>query len=110
MQLLQANKGVVIEMSTMKGILKVMPYGDEDCALPFVEVRGGEFWVNICGVSHSEGGIGTQFLDRLSPRHYGWHSLQRRRGWADFPPRSSNQQRTTTGSGHRQGGDRRLFR
>jgi hypothetical protein len=32
----------VIEMSTMKGIIKVMPYGDEDCALPFVEVSGGE--------------------------------------------------------------------
>ncbi len=42
MRLLQANKGVVIEMSTMKGVIKVMSYGDEDCALPFVEVSGGE--------------------------------------------------------------------
>jgi len=42
MRLLQANNGVVIEMSTIKGIIKVMPYGDEDCALPFVEASGGE--------------------------------------------------------------------
>ncbi len=63
-----------------------------------------------CAASHAEGGTGTQFLDRLSPRHCGWHSLQRRGGWADFPPWSSNQQRIATGSGHRQGGDRHLFR
>ncbi len=40
-------KGVVIEMSTMKGIIKVMPYGDEDCALPFMGASGGELWVHV---------------------------------------------------------------
>ncbi len=27
-----------------------------------------------CAASHTEGGTSTQFLDRLSPRHCGWHS------------------------------------
>jgi hypothetical protein len=40
----------VIEMSTMKGIIKVMPYEDEDCALPFVEASGREFWVHVLQV------------------------------------------------------------
>jgi len=40
----------VIKMSTMKGIIKVMPYGDEDCALPFVEASGGELWVHVLQV------------------------------------------------------------
>jgi len=34
----------------MKGIIKVMPYGDEDCALPFVEASGGELWVHVLQV------------------------------------------------------------
>jgi hypothetical protein len=34
----------------MKGIIKVMPYGDEDCALPFVEACGGELWVHVLQV------------------------------------------------------------
>ncbi len=37
-------------MSTMKGIIKVMPYGDEDCTLPFVEVSSGELWVHVLQV------------------------------------------------------------
>ncbi len=72
MPLLQADKGVVIEMSTMKGIVKVMPYGDEACALPFVEASGGELWVHVLQATLKE--------------------------------------RTGTGSGHRQGRDRPLFR
>jgi hypothetical protein len=40
----------MIEMSTMKGIIKVMPYGDEDCALPFVEASGGEL-LGACAAS-----------------------------------------------------------
>jgi cytokinin dehydrogenase len=43
---LQADKGIVIEMSSMRGI-KVMPHGDDDCALPFVEASGGELWVDV---------------------------------------------------------------
>jgi len=43
-------EGVVIEMSIMKGIIKVMPHGDEDCALPFVEASGGELWVHVLQV------------------------------------------------------------
>jgi hypothetical protein len=39
-----------MEMSTMKGIIKVMPYGDEDCALPFVEASGEELWVHVLQV------------------------------------------------------------
>jgi cytokinin dehydrogenase len=42
----QADKGIVIEMSSMRGI-KVMPHGDDDCALPFVEASGGELWVDV---------------------------------------------------------------
>ncbi len=40
----------MIEMSTMKGIIKVMRYRDEDCALPFVEASGGELWVHVLQV------------------------------------------------------------
>jgi hypothetical protein len=40
----------MIEMSTMKGIIKVMPYKPEDCALPFVEASSGEFWVHVLQV------------------------------------------------------------
>ncbi len=40
----------MIEMSTMKGIIKVMPYRDEDCAFPFVEASGGELWVHVLQV------------------------------------------------------------
>jgi hypothetical protein len=40
----------MIEMSTMKGIIKVMPYRDEDYALPFVEASGGELWVHVLQV------------------------------------------------------------
>jgi hypothetical protein len=34
----------------MKGIIKVMPYGDEDCALPFGEASSGELWVHVLQV------------------------------------------------------------
>ncbi len=40
----------MIKMSTMKGIIKVMPYGDEDCALPFVEASSRELWVHVLQV------------------------------------------------------------
>jgi cytokinin dehydrogenase len=65
MRLLQANKGVVIEMSTMKGILKVMPYGDENCALPFVEASGGELWVNVVQATLKEGLAPNSWTDYL---------------------------------------------
>ncbi|KAH9576695.1 hypothetical protein CY35_01G177100 [Sphagnum magellanicum] len=61
----QANKGVVIEMSTMKGIVKVMPYGDEDCALPFVEASGGELWVNVVQATLQEGLAPNSWTDYL---------------------------------------------
>jgi len=66
--------------------------------------------VGGCAASDAEGRTSTQFLDRLSLPHCGWHSLQRRREWPDFPPWSSDQQRTANGSGHRHGTDRHLFR
>jgi cytokinin dehydrogenase len=65
MRLLQANKGVVIEMSTMKGVIKVMPYGDEDCALPFVEANGGELWVNVVQATLKEGLAPNSWTDYL---------------------------------------------
>jgi len=65
MRLLQANKGVVIEMSTMKGIIKVMPDGDEDCALPFVEASGGELWVNVVQATLKEGLAPNSWTDYL---------------------------------------------
>ncbi|KAH9570049.1 hypothetical protein CY35_02G019500 [Sphagnum magellanicum] len=61
----QANKGVVIEMSTMKGVIKVMPYGDEDCALPFVEASGGELWVNVVQATLKEGLAPNSWTDYL---------------------------------------------
>ncbi|KAH9538100.1 hypothetical protein CY35_16G087800 [Sphagnum magellanicum] len=61
----QANKGVVIEMSTMKGILKVVPYVDEDCALPFVEASGGELWVNVVQATLKEGLAPNSWTDYL---------------------------------------------
>jgi len=62
---LQANNGVVIEMSTIKGIIKVMPYGDEDCALPFVEASGGELWVNVLQATLKEGLAPNSWTDYL---------------------------------------------
>ncbi|KAH9546232.1 hypothetical protein CY35_12G083500 [Sphagnum magellanicum] len=61
----QANKGVVIEMSTMKGVIKVMPYGDEDCALPFVEASDGELWVNVVQATLKEGLAPNSWTDYL---------------------------------------------
>ncbi|KAH9552870.1 hypothetical protein CY35_09G089200 [Sphagnum magellanicum] len=61
----QANKGVVIEMSTMKEVIKVMPYGDEDCALPFVEASGGELWVNVMQATLKEGLAPNSWTDYL---------------------------------------------
>jgi cytokinin dehydrogenase len=65
MRLLQADKGVVIEMSTMKGIIKVMPYGDEVCALPFVEASGGELWVDVLQATLKEGLAPNSWTDYL---------------------------------------------
>jgi cytokinin dehydrogenase len=65
MRLLQADKGVVIEMSTMKGMMKVMPYGDEDCALPFVEASGGELWVDVLQATLKEGLAPNSWTDYL---------------------------------------------
>jgi cytokinin dehydrogenase len=65
MRLLHANKGVVIEMSTMKGVIKVMSYGDEDCALPFVEVSDGELWVNVVQATLKEGLAPNSWTDYL---------------------------------------------
>ncbi|CAK9192296.1 unnamed protein product [Sphagnum troendelagicum] len=61
----QADKGVVIEMSTMKGMVKVMPYGDEDCALPFVEASGGELWVDVLQATLKEGLAPNSWTDYL---------------------------------------------
>jgi hypothetical protein len=107
MRLLQADKGVVIEMSTMKGMMKVMPYGDEDCALPFVEASGGEFWVDVLQATLKEGLAPNSWTDYLYLTVGGTLSNAE---WPDFPPWSSDQQRTANGSGHRHGTDRHLFR
>jgi cytokinin dehydrogenase len=65
MRLLQADKGVVIEMTTMKGIIKVMPYGDEDCTLPLVEASGGELWVDVLQATLKEGLAPNSWTDYL---------------------------------------------
>ncbi len=59
---------------------------------------------------NAEERLGTQFLDRLPLPQRGWHSLQRRREWTDFPPWPSDQQHPAAGSRDRQGGDRGMFR
>jgi cytokinin dehydrogenase len=60
----QADKGVVIEMSTMRGI-QVMPHGDEDCALPFVEANGGELWVDVLEETLKKGLAPNSWTDYL---------------------------------------------
>jgi cytokinin dehydrogenase len=65
MLLLQADKGVVIEMSTMNGIIKVMPYRDEDCALPFMEASGGELPMDVLQATLKEGLAPNSWTDYL---------------------------------------------
>ncbi len=78
---------------------------DSQC---FVEASGGELWVDVLQATLKEGLAPNSWTDYLHVTVGG--TLQRRRGWADFPPWSSNHQHTAIGSGHRQGGDCHLFR
>jgi cytokinin dehydrogenase len=55
----------MIEMSKMKGIIKVMPYGDEDCAFPFVEASSGELWVDVLQATLKEGLAPNSWTDYL---------------------------------------------
>jgi cytokinin dehydrogenase len=60
----QALNGIVVEMSTMRGI-KVMPYGDVDCPTPYVEATGGELWVDVLEATLKEGLTPRSWTDYL---------------------------------------------
>jgi len=62
---LQAHNGIVIEMTTMKGI-KVMPLGDAASqGVPFVEATGGELWVDVLRASLEYGLAPRSWTDYL---------------------------------------------
>jgi cytokinin dehydrogenase len=42
----QALDGVVLEMSSLKGI-RVSPNGEPGCRQPFVDAAGGELWIDV---------------------------------------------------------------
>ncbi|CAK9875407.1 unnamed protein product [Sphagnum jensenii] len=60
----QAPEGIVIEMSTMRGI-KMMPEGDADCPGPFVDAAGGELWIDVLKATLKEGLTPRSWTDYL---------------------------------------------
>lgn len=61
---MQAHNGIVIEMSTMRGI-KVFPIGDLDIQVPFVEATGGELWVDVLEATLEHGLAPKSWTDYL---------------------------------------------
>ncbi|XP_024383193.1 cytokinin dehydrogenase 4 isoform X2 [Physcomitrium patens] len=60
----QALRGVVIEMSTLKGI-KVAPNGEPGFRHPFVDAAGGELWIDILKATLREGLAPRSWTDYL---------------------------------------------
>ncbi|CAK9859718.1 unnamed protein product, partial [Sphagnum jensenii] len=60
----QALDGIVIEMSTLGGI-KVMPQGDADCPVPYVDAAGGELWIDVLKATLKEGLAPRSWTDYL---------------------------------------------
>lgn len=62
---LQARNGIIIEMTTMKGIA-VVPLGDKASqGLPFVEAMGGALWVDVLRASLEHGVAPRSWTDYL---------------------------------------------
>ncbi|KAG0621417.1 hypothetical protein M758_3G018300 [Ceratodon purpureus] len=60
----QALNGVVIEMSSLKGI-KVAPHGEPGCSQPFVDAAGGELWIDVLKETLKEGLAPRSWTDYL---------------------------------------------
>ena len=62
---MQAQNGIVIAMTTLKGIT-VVPSGDADSnGVPFVEAMGGEMWVDVLKTSLEHGLAPRSWTDYL---------------------------------------------
>jgi cytokinin dehydrogenase len=61
---LQARDGIVIEMSALRGI-KVVPEGDADIHVPYVEAAGGELWIDILKATLKQGLAPRSWTDYL---------------------------------------------
>lgn len=62
--ILQARDGIVIEMSALRGI-KVIPDGDADIHVPYVEAAGGELWIDILKATLKQGLAPRSWTDYL---------------------------------------------
>lgn len=60
----QALDGVVLEMSTLKGI-KVAPHGERGFPQPFVDAAGGELWIDVLKATLKEGLTPRSWTDYL---------------------------------------------
>lgn len=60
----QALNGVVVEMSSMKGI-KVAPHGEPGFQQPFVDAAGGELWIDVLRETLKEGLAPRSWTDYL---------------------------------------------
>jgi cytokinin dehydrogenase len=61
----QAHNGIIVEMTSLKGI-KVAPVGDADSqGLPFVEAMGGEMWSDVLKASLEYGLAPRSWTDYL---------------------------------------------
>ena len=60
----QALNGVVIEMSSLKGI-KIAPHGEPGCSQPFVDAAGGELWIDVLKATLKEGLAPRSWTDYL---------------------------------------------
>lgn len=61
---MQARDGIVIEMSALRGI-KVVPDGDADIRVPYVEAAGGELWIDILKATLKQGLAPRSWTDYL---------------------------------------------
>ncbi len=62
---LQALDGIVIEMSTLALGIQVMPEGDADCAVAFVDAAGGELWIDVLKATLKHGLAPRSWTDYL---------------------------------------------
>jgi cytokinin dehydrogenase len=60
----QALNGVVVEMSSLKGI-RVASHGEPGCPQPFVDAAGGELWIDVLEATLKEGLAPRSWTDYL---------------------------------------------
>ncbi|CAK9861126.1 unnamed protein product [Sphagnum jensenii] len=61
----QALDGIVIEMSTLALGIQVMPEGDADCPVAFVDAAGGELWIDVLKATLKHGLAPRSWTDYL---------------------------------------------